>query len=73
MPPRPPPYHGLDQCRARQVATADRLLEDTAVLRPSSAHFHRLLHRVEQLAVGHTGICPVRESNPQYAAHQSVA
>ena len=30
--PLRPPHHGLDQCRAREVATADRFTEDTAVL-----------------------------------------
>ena len=41
-----PPHHGLDQCRALEVAAANRLSEDTEVLRPSGEHLHRMFDRV---------------------------
>ena len=56
--PQPPPWHDLDQYRAREVAAADCLLKDTAVLRPSGAHLHPMLHRL--LRAVHTVVTPGR-------------
>ena len=60
-----PPHHGLNQCRAREVAAAVRLQEDMAVLRPSGAHFHLLLYRLLQTV--HTVVTSGRfgPSNPE--------
>ena len=40
-----PSHHGLEQCRAPEIDGADRLQEDTAVLRSSRAHLNRMFHR----------------------------
>uniref|UniRef100_A0A2H1V8X5 SFRICE_006412 n=1 Tax=Spodoptera frugiperda TaxID=7108 RepID=A0A2H1V8X5_SPOFR len=40
------PHHGLNQCRAREVAVADHIPEDLAVLSPRRAHRHRKFYRV---------------------------
>ncbi|KAJ8707772.1 hypothetical protein PYW07_011449 [Mythimna separata] len=56
MPPLLAPDHGLNQGPAREVAAADSLHKDTAVLRPSGAHLFRVLHRV--LRAVHTVATP---------------
>uniref|UniRef100_A0A2H1WP59 SFRICE_001868 n=1 Tax=Spodoptera frugiperda TaxID=7108 RepID=A0A2H1WP59_SPOFR len=40
------PHHGLNQCRAREVAVADHIPEDLAVLSPRRAHRHCMFYRV---------------------------
>ena len=51
-------HDGFHQGRAREFAAADRLDEDTAMLRPSGAHLHRMFHRV--LWAVHTVVTPGR-------------
>ncbi|KAF9803704.1 hypothetical protein SFRURICE_012003 [Spodoptera frugiperda] len=39
-------HQGLNQCRTQEVAVADHIPEDTAVLSPCRAHRHRVLGAV---------------------------
>uniref|UniRef100_A0A2H1VEY6 SFRICE_021622 n=1 Tax=Spodoptera frugiperda TaxID=7108 RepID=A0A2H1VEY6_SPOFR len=40
------PHHGLNQCRAREVAVAEHIPEGLAVHSPRRAHRHRMFYRV---------------------------